>query len=241
MKEAFSYGEASNPAEFVPILWWMDYGGLEKRLKNLPKRTDAFLQGLIGEHRRKEEEGNTMIDHMLSLQKSQPEYYIDQIIKGHILVLLLAGTDTLAVILEWAMSNLLNHPNVLKKAREEVDNQIGQEKLIEESNISKLHYLQCIISEMLRLKPAAPLLVPHMSSADCTIAGYDFPHGIMLLVNAWAMHRDSKCFEWERVTEEEVDMTEGNGITMSKAVPLEAKCKARLVIHKVLYESIDNV
>nr|XP_023905480.1 cytochrome P450 81E8-like [Quercus suber] len=288
MKEAFSYGGASNPAEFVPILRWMDYGGLEKRLKNLSKRTDAFLQGLIDEHRRKEEEDNTMIDHMLSLQKSQPEYYTDQIIKGLILVLLLAGTDTSAVTLEWAMTNLLNHPNVLKNAREEVDNQIGQEKLIEESDISKLHYLQSIISETLRLNPAAPLLVPHMSSADCTIGGYDVPSGTMLLVNAWAIHRDPKvwddatsfkperfengdgeayklipfgigrrtcpgaglaqrtvsltlasliqCFEWERVTEEELDMTEGNGITMPKAVPLEAKCKARPVIHKVLHE-----
>ena len=86
MKEAFAYGGASNPTEFVPILRWIDYGSLEKKLKNLSKRSDAFLQGLIDEHRRKEEEGNTMIDHLLSLQKSQPEYYTDQIIKGLIMV-----------------------------------------------------------------------------------------------------------------------------------------------------------
>ena len=41
-------------------------------------------------------------------------------------VLLFAGTNTLAMILEWAMSNLLNHSQVLKKARVELDNQIGQ-------------------------------------------------------------------------------------------------------------------
>ena len=51
--------------EFVPILRWMNYGGLEKKLKSLSKRTDEFLQALIDEQRRKEEEGNTMIDHML--------------------------------------------------------------------------------------------------------------------------------------------------------------------------------
>ena len=45
-----------------------------------------FLQGLIDKQRGKDEEENTMIDHMLSLQKSQPEYYTDQIIKGLILV-----------------------------------------------------------------------------------------------------------------------------------------------------------
>ncbi|KAF3949470.1 hypothetical protein CMV_024658 [Castanea mollissima] len=293
IKELTGFGGASNPAEFVPILQWMDYGGLEKKLKSLSKRTDEFLQALIDEQRCKEEEGNTMIDHMLSLQKSQPDYYADQIIKGLILDMLFAGTDTSAVILEWAMTNLLNHPNILKKARDEIDSQIGEEKLIEESDVSKLHYLQSIISETLRLYPAAPLLVPHMSSVDCTIGGYDVPSGTMLLVNAWAIHRDPKVwddatsfrperfengeveghklipfgigrrtcpgaglaqrtvsltlglliqsFEWERVTIEEVDINEGSGITMPKAMPLEAMCKARPIMHKLLFKSTDDV
>ncbi|KAK7816266.1 cytochrome P450 81E8-like [Quercus suber] len=86
IKEITRLGGASNPAEFVPILRWMDYKGLEKKLKSLSKRTDELLQALIDEQRHKEEEGNTMIDHMLSLQKSQPDYYTDQLIKGLILV-----------------------------------------------------------------------------------------------------------------------------------------------------------
>ncbi|KAF3949474.1 hypothetical protein CMV_024660, partial [Castanea mollissima] len=60
----------------------------------------AFLQGLIDEKRSMEEKGNTMIDHLLSLQKSQPEYYTDQIIKGLIQGLLSAGTKTSAITLE---------------------------------------------------------------------------------------------------------------------------------------------
>jgi isoflavone 2'-hydroxylase len=51
----------------------------------LAKRTDAFLQGLIDEMKCKED-GNTMIHHLHSLQKSQPDYYTDEIIKGLILV-----------------------------------------------------------------------------------------------------------------------------------------------------------
>ena len=73
----------------------MDYGGLEKKLKSLSKRTDEILQALIDEKRHKEEEGNTMIDHMLSLQKSQPDYYTNQLIKELILVSVLNSASSL--------------------------------------------------------------------------------------------------------------------------------------------------
>ena len=71
-------------------------------------------------------------------------------------VLILAGTDTSSSTLEWVMTNLLNHPDVLKKVTVELDNQIGEDKLIDESDISKLSYLQSIILETLRLYPTAP-------------------------------------------------------------------------------------
>ncbi|KAB1222354.1 Cytochrome P450 81D1 [Morella rubra] len=49
-----------------------------------------------------------------------------------------------------------------------------------------------------------------------------------------------QCFEWKRVDEAEADMTEGNGIIMPKAVPLEAMCRARpIIMNKVLSESMD--
>ncbi|KDP32014.1 hypothetical protein JCGZ_12475 [Jatropha curcas] len=289
MKKVVAYAGASNPADFLPILNWIDGGYLRKRIKGFAKRFDNFFQGLIDEHRSKKgnlENKNTMIDHLLSLQESQPEYYTDEIIKGLIQVMVFAGTDTSAVTLEWAMSYLLNHPSSLRKAREEIDIQMGKESLIDEPDLPKLLYLQNIISETLRLNPAAPLLVPHMSSEDCKIGGYDVPRGTMLLVNAWAIHRDPKlwddamsfkperfdkgeeeakklvpfglgrrscpgaglaqrvmgltlgsliqCFDWERVSDKEIDMAEGRGVTMPKAEPLEAMCKARPIIHKIL-------
>ncbi|KAL5753062.1 hypothetical protein ACOSP7_023238 [Xanthoceras sorbifolium] len=193
--EILAIGGVSNPVDFLPVLSWLDNGALEKRLSKLGRRMDAFLQGLIEEHRRKDGSHNTMIDHLLSLQATQPEYYTDQVIKGLILVMILAGTDTSAVTLEWVMSNLLNHPNVLKRARDELNAQVGQARLIDEPDLPKLQYLQSIISETLRLYPAAPLLVPHVASSDCTVGGYDVPVDAILLVNAWAIHRDPKLWD----------------------------------------------
>ncbi|XP_050206450.1 cytochrome P450 81Q32-like [Mercurialis annua] len=214
LKETASYGGVSNPGDFLPILNWLDGGKFKRTVIGYAKRIDAFFQGLIDEHRRKkanlESMNNTMIDHLLSLQESEPEYYTDEIIKGLIQVMIFAGTDTTSVTIEWAMSNLLNHPKMLKKTRDEIDKQAGEKCLLDEYHLSKLPYLQNIISETLRLYPSAPLLVPHMSS---TVGGYDVPRGTMLLVNAWAIHRDptiwddANIFKPERFDSGEADRT----------------------------------
>lgn len=285
IEQVFAKGGASQVSDFLPFLRWIDYKGYEKNVAALSDKMDKVLEGIIDEHRR-DESRNSMVDHLLSLQKSQPDYYTDSVIKGLMMVMILAGTDTSAVTIEWAMSLLLNHPQVLKNAGAEIDTHIGQHRLIEESDLSKLHYLQNIISETFRLCPAAPLLVPHESSADCTVGGYNVPRGTVLLVNAWGIHRDPnvwndptefkperfegaeaenhklmpfgmgrrscpgsglaqrivglalgsliQCFEWERIREMEIDLTEGTGLTMPKAEPLEAMCKTRHIMDKVV-------
>ncbi|XP_015890251.2 cytochrome P450 81Q32 [Ziziphus jujuba] len=195
IEEVLAYAGVSHAGDFVPILNWFG-NGYEKGVQRLAKSTDSLLQSLIDEHRRMTSGSRkTMIDHLLSLQKSESQYYTDQMIKGFILVMIMAGTETSAVTVEWAMSNLLNHPHILQKAKAELDAQVGQHQLVDESDLSKLPYLQNIISETLRLHPAVPLLLPHLSSDDCTIGKYDIPRDTMLLVNVWAIHKDPKLWE----------------------------------------------
>ncbi|XP_047948553.1 cytochrome P450 81Q32-like [Salvia hispanica] len=286
LKEVFKYGGVANPGDFLPLLRWIDYMDVEKNLSRIMTKLDAFLQRLIEEHK-SNNGGNTMVDHMLSLQESEPQNYTHSVIKSTMLVMLLAGTDTSSITIEWAMSALLNHPDKMKKAREEIDRVIGSDRLLNESDLPKLPYLQNIINETFRLYPAAPLLLPHEAAADCKIAGYDIPRGTIVQVNAWAIHRDPRvwdeperfrperfeaaeprapqllpfgmgrrscpgnvlalrmvgltlgclvqCFYWERVEEGLIDMREAKvGVTISKQVPLEAKCRARPLLGRVL-------
>ncbi|KAL0450214.1 UNVERIFIED_CONTAM: cytochrome [Sesamum latifolium] len=290
-KEALELTSASNPGEIFPVLRWLGFNGLEKKLAVHARKTDEFMQGLLDEHRRGERQ-NTMVDHLLSLQESQPEYYTDEVITGLIVALIIAGTDASVVTTEWAMSLLLNHPEVLEKARKELDTLVGHERMVDEHDLPKLRYLHCIVLETLRLFPSVPTLVPHEPSEDCKIGGYNVPKGTMILVNAWAIHRDPKvwddplsfkpdrfetmevethkllpfgmgrracpgaglaqkfvglalgsliqCFEWERMSAEKIDLNEGSGITLPKAKTLEAMCKPRHVMEKVLHQ-VSNV
>ncbi|KAI4313383.1 hypothetical protein L6164_026370 [Bauhinia variegata] len=82
IQELISLGAASNPSDFLPILRWFDFGDVEKKLQRISKRTDELMQGFIDEHRNGKESKNTMIEHLLTLQQSQPDFFTDQIIKG---------------------------------------------------------------------------------------------------------------------------------------------------------------
>ncbi|XP_014496416.1 cytochrome P450 81E8-like [Vigna radiata var. radiata] len=190
LREMVSLAGVNNRGDFLPFMRWFDLDNLEKRLKNIGKRIDAFLQSLIDEIRASNKTTNTMISQLLVQQRTQPEQYSDQIIKGLCMSMLLAGTDTSALTLEWGMANLLNHPEVLKRAKEELDTHVGSDHLVEESDMSKLPYVLNIFFETIRLHPAAPLWSPHMSSEDCTIGGYNLPKNTILLVNAWSIHHD---------------------------------------------------
>ncbi|XP_038901939.1 cytochrome P450 81Q32-like [Benincasa hispida] len=194
--QIMAHGGATNPGDFIPLWNWIDPTGFMKRVKKLAKTSDEFLQQLIDEIRNQNDGGNTMIHHLLSLQNIEPQYYSDQTIKGLIQDILLAGIDTTAVTLEWTLSQLLNNPEVLEKAKVEIDSSIGHERLVNEANLPSLSYLQGIISESLRLNPPVPLLVPHCALfEECKIEGYDVPRNTIILINVWAIHRDSSIWE----------------------------------------------
>lgn len=123
-----------------------------------------------------------------------------------------AGKDTVAISVEWAMTELVKNPRVQKKAQEELDGVIGFERVMTESDLAKLPYLECVAKEALRLHPPTPLMLPHRASANVKIGGYDIPEGSIVHVNVWAIGRDPNVwkdpleFRPERFLEEDVDM-----------------------------------
>ena len=109
--------------------------------------------------------------------------------------MLLAGTDTSAITVEWAISLLLNHPNSMQKAWAEIDAEVGSDRLLQDSDLPNLSYLNGVVNETLRLFPAVRVILPHVSSKDCTVSGFDVPNGTTLLVNAWTIHRDRRLWD----------------------------------------------
>ncbi|XP_027368868.1 cytochrome P450 71A1-like, partial [Abrus precatorius] len=105
------------------------------------------------------------------------------------------GTDTTAVTLEWAISELVRNPTIMKKAKEEVRKIIVNKSNIEENDINQMHYLKCVVKETLRLHPPGTLLAPRETISSVKLKGYDVPAKTMVYINAWAIQRDPKFWK----------------------------------------------
>lgn len=111
----------------------------------------------------------------------------------------MGGTDTTSSTVEFAIAEMMNKPEVMMKAQQELDTVVGRNRAIEESHTNKLPYLNAIMKEVLRMHPVLPLMVPHCPSKPCVVAGYVVPKGARVFVNVWAIHRDPAS--WKNPTQ----------------------------------------
>ncbi|KAH9290172.1 hypothetical protein KI387_034289 [Taxus chinensis] len=204
-KSVVSYGEVKHAIEeslvlhgaisigdYIPWLKPFDVQGYEKAMKNVQRKLDSYLQKLVEKHREiesnKEEDEMDFIDVLIAQEKNEAVSDKDAF------QMILGGTETSSVVLEWALSLLLFHPHALKKAQEELDSKIERTRVVDESDIGQLKYLQAIVKETMQLHPPIPLLAPHQSIEAYTVGGFHVPTGTTLMINAWAIQRDEKVW-----------------------------------------------
>ena len=114
--------------------------------------------------------------------------------------LIVASIDTFATSIERALSELLRHPRAMKILQDEIQNEVGNKRMVEEKDLKKLNYLDMVVDETLRLYLVAPLLVPRECIENITIDGYFIKKKTRIMVNVCAIGRDPNV--WSENTEE---------------------------------------
>ncbi|KAK4281836.1 hypothetical protein QN277_013284 [Acacia crassicarpa] len=198
-----------NVSDFIWFFKNWDVQGIKKKTKEIRDRFDTLMNRVIREHqeerRKKKEAGeayesNDLLHILLDIyedERSEIKLSMENI-KAFILDIFMAGTDTSALTTEWGLAELINHERVMKKAREEIERVVGRNRIVEESDIANLPYLQAVVKEILRIHPTGPLLVRE-SSERCKVGGYEIEEKTQLFVNVWAIGRDPK--HWEKAEE----------------------------------------
>ena len=93
---------------------------------------------------------------------------------------MLAGFETSATTIRWALALLADHPDVQRRLQEEIDSVVPRDRLPSLDDKQKLPYMEAAILEIMRFKTLAPLGVPHITMCDTEVVGHFIPKGTMV-------------------------------------------------------------
>ncbi|KAK4382087.1 Phenylalanine N-monooxygenase [Sesamum angolense] len=96
---------------------------------------------------------------------------------------MLATIDNPSNAVEWALAEMINQPDILDRACKELDQVVGKDRLVDESDLPMLNYVKACAKEAFRLHPVAAFNVPHVSIKDTTVGGYFIPKGSHVLLS----------------------------------------------------------
>ncbi|KAK4405999.1 cytochrome [Sesamum angolense] len=144
--------------DYSPWLGWIDrlcgkVSQLEKAFKDL----DSLYEELIAEHlspNRPESMNGDILDMLIQLRedRSSPVRIDWDHIKGVLMNMFVAGTDTTAATITWAMTALIKKPQVLNKVQQEIRSVVGQKGSVTEYDLQKLPYFKAVVKETLRFR-----------------------------------------------------------------------------------------
>ncbi|CAN1329229.1 Cytochrome P450 71D8 [Linum perenne] len=152
--------------------------GYRAKLEKMRKASDSILEQIIDEHRSRRSRVSKDGD-------GETEDLVDE--------MFLAGSDSSAASIEWIISDIINDQRVQRTVQEELRQVFKNTGTVEEARLGELKYLDIVISESLRLHPPGPLLVPRFNEEKVELSnGCEIPAKTKVLVNAWAICRDSR-------------------------------------------------
>nr|GMD41325.1 premnaspirodiene oxygenase-like [Ipomoea batatas] len=158
---------------------------MDPRFFAITSLNDAIIENIVKQHEK----------NLLESGKGSGELGADDIIDVLIKLEKKGGTETSATTVVWAMSEMMKHPRVFAKAQAEVREAFKGKEMLEEDDIEQLEYLKLVVKETLRCYPPIPLLIPRECREETVVCGYTIPQKARVLINVWAIGRDSKYWE----------------------------------------------
>ncbi|XP_008577969.1 PREDICTED: steroid 17-alpha-hydroxylase/17,20 lyase [Galeopterus variegatus] len=107
-----------------------------------------------------------------------------------------AGVETTTSVVKWIVAFLLHDPQLQKKIQKEIDQNVGFSRTPTISDRNHLVLLEATIREVLRIRPVAPMLIPHKANVDSSIGEFAIDKGTHVIINLWALHHNEK--EWHQ-------------------------------------------
>ncbi|XP_019057481.1 PREDICTED: dihomomethionine N-hydroxylase-like [Tarenaya hassleriana] len=189
-------------SDYIPCLRGLGLDGQEKNAREACDIIVEYNDKIVDQRMasRKEKGGKDVIEDWLDILITQNDtegkpLLTPEEIKAQCREIFIAAMDNQPNNVEWTIAEMLNEPEMLEKAVEELDKVVGRDRLVQESDIPNLNYIKACSRESFRLHPVAPFVFPHATMEDTTLAGYFIPKGSHVLVSRLGLGRNPKIWD----------------------------------------------
>ena len=148
----------------------------------LQEQADAIIFELI-EERRRSPGGDDVLAMLLDARHDDGTPMDQQELRDELMTLLVAGHETTASTLAWALTRLPGHPSVVARIVDEMRAGDGDA------------YLTATIQEVMRRRPVLPNNAPRFVAKPIEVGGWNYPAGVALVPNAYLIHHDPAIYE----------------------------------------------
>ncbi|KAL6637154.1 hypothetical protein ACP70R_024726 [Stipagrostis hirtigluma subsp. patula] len=191
-------------SDYFPCLVGLDLDGHQKIAKRVVSILDRLHDPIIRERMHEwsshpkggdKRDVADFLDVLISLQDEDGHQLLSfEEIKAQCAEIMYATVDNPTNAVEWALAEMLNKPDTMQKAVDELDAVVGKERLVQESDLCKLNYLKACIRESFRIHPYHAFTLPRVATEDTTIGGYIIPKGTQVIISRLGLGRSSKVW-----------------------------------------------
>ncbi|MEM9851849.1 MAG: cytochrome P450, partial [Pseudomonadota bacterium] len=174
---------------------------LRRRLDQMEKDVsymNTLVDDIIAERRKSGDRAtNDLLNYMLDgVDKVTGESLSDENIRFQINTFLIAGHETTSGLMSFTLHFLMNHPDVLEKAYEEVDRVLGRDISVQPTlkQVNQLTYVTQILFEALRLYPTAPAFSVYPYKDEIIGGKYKIKERTFTTVLSLMLHRDKRVW-----------------------------------------------
>ncbi|XP_035695358.1 cytochrome P450 18a1-like [Branchiostoma floridae] len=158
-----------------------------------------FISAMIGQHKATFDPSNIrdFIDAYLlaisseEIEEKRDRFLNEEELRQDIFDLFIAGTESTTATILWSLLLLSVHPEIQRKLQDELDSALGPHQDVSVLDRPYLPYTEATILEVLRFRPT-PFGLPHATTADVTLGGFEIPAKTQVLINRWALNMDDR-------------------------------------------------
>ena len=171
-----------------------------RRFRTAMRTVDGAVYAIIAGRRRDGGEEEDLLALLMETRDEETgEAMGDGQLRDEVMTLFLAGHETTANALSWALYLISTHPEVESRLREELDEVLGADRRVPTiGDLPKLAYTKMVVDETLRLYPPA-WITNRQAIAEDEILGHRIPAGSFVSLSPYVLHRHPDY--WDRPDE----------------------------------------